>query len=102
MASRAAAIAYLVHTAAFLVPRPPTQRCSLRASVDARDASGETPLIKAAEAGDCDAVASLLQQGADAMAEHMRLSAERTRRRLMAVSVFPQPELPGYLIRESN
>ena len=40
--------------------------------------------------------------GADAMAEHMRLSAERTRRRLMAVSVFPQPELPGYLIRESN
>lgn len=39
--------------------------------------------------------------GADAMAEHMRLSAERTRRRLMAVSVFPQPELPGYLIRES-
>ncbi|SFH74962.1 GntR family transcriptional regulator [Albimonas pacifica] len=42
------------------------------------------------------------QAGADAMAEHMRLSAERTRRRLMAVSVFPQPELPGYLIRESN
>ena len=69
MASRAAAIAYLVHTAAFLVPRPPTQRCSLRASVDERDASGETPLIKAAEAGDCDAVASLLQQGADATAE---------------------------------
>jgi len=38
-------------------------------SVDARDESGETPLIKAAEAGDCDAVASLLQQGADATAE---------------------------------
>ena len=45
------------------------QRCSLRASVDERDASGETPLIKAAEAGDCDAVSSLLQQGADATAE---------------------------------
>ncbi|WP_339947230.1 GntR family transcriptional regulator [uncultured Albimonas sp.] len=40
--------------------------------------------------------------GADAMAEHMRLSAERTRRRLMAVSVFPQPDLPGYLIREND
>ena len=69
MACRAAALAFIVHTGAFLAPRTPTQRCSLRASVDARDASGETPLIKAAEAGDCDAVASLLQQGADATAE---------------------------------
>ena len=65
MASRAAAIAFLVHTDAFLAPRTPTQRCSLRASVDARDASGETPLIKAAEAGDCDAVGDLLRRGAD-------------------------------------
>ena len=59
----------LTTSTAFLAPRTPTQRCSLRASVDARDDSGETPLIKAAEAGDCDAVSSLLQQGADATAE---------------------------------
>ena len=65
MACRAAALAYLVHTAAFLAPRTPTQRCPLRASVDARDESGETPLIKAAEAGDCDAVGDLLRRGAD-------------------------------------
>ena len=69
MACRAAALAYLVHTAAFLVPRTPTQRCLLRASVDARDDSGETPLIKAAEVGDCTAVRDLLEQGADATAE---------------------------------
>ena len=63
---------------AFQCPSAHTRRCPVRlrqsidsvdASVDARDASGETPLIKAAEAGDCDAVASLLQQGADATAE---------------------------------
>ena len=65
MASRAAAIAFLVHTDAFLAPRTPTQRCSLPASVDARDDSGETPLIKAAEAGDSDAVGDLLRRGAD-------------------------------------
>ena len=69
MACRAVALAFIVHTGAFLAPRTLTQRCSLRASVNARDDSGETPLIKAAEAGDCDAVASLLQQGADATAE---------------------------------
>ena len=68
-AIRASFVACLVHTTAFLVPRTPTQRCSLRASVDARDAGGETPLIKAAEAGDCTAVRDLLEQGADATAE---------------------------------
>ena len=56
---------FVVHTTAFFAPRTPTQRCSLRASVDERDASGETPLIKAAEAGDCDAVGDLLRRGAD-------------------------------------
>ena len=54
---------------AAFVPAPKTQRCYLRAKVDERDESGETPLIKAAEAGDCDAVSSLLQQGADPTAE---------------------------------
>ena len=34
---------------------------------------------------------------AQALEEHLRLSAERTRKRLMAISVFPQPELPPYL-----
>ena len=58
----------LVTSTALLAPRTHT-RCSLRASVDERDDSGETPLIKAAEAGDCDAVASLLQRGADATTE---------------------------------
>ena len=38
-------------------------------SVDARDESGETPLIKAAEAGDCSAVRDLLKRGADPTAE---------------------------------
>ena len=68
-AIRASFVACLVHTAAFLVPRTPTQRCSLRASVDARDESGETPLIRAAEAGDCSAVSDLLERGADPTAE---------------------------------
>ncbi len=68
-AIRASFVACLVHTTAFLAPRTPTQRCSLRASVDARDASGETPLIKAAEAGDCSEVRDLLKRGADATAE---------------------------------
>ena len=64
---------------AFQRPSAHTRRCPVRLrqsidsqsidSVDARDDSGETPLIKAAEAGDCDAVSSLLQQGADATAE---------------------------------
>ena len=58
-------VALLLATSrAFLAPRTHT-RCLRRASVDARDASGETPLIKAAEAGDCDAVGDLLRRGAD-------------------------------------
>jgi len=34
---------------------------------------------------------------ASALEEHLNLSAERTRQRLMAMSVFPEPELPAYL-----
>ena len=58
----------LVTSTALLAPRTHT-RCSLRASVDERDASGETPLIKSAEAGDCTAVRDLLKRGADPLAE---------------------------------
>ena len=32
-----------------------------------------------------------------ALEEHLRLAARRTRQRLMAISVFPQPDLPPYL-----
>ena len=67
-ALRASFVACLVHTTALLAPRTHT-RCLRRASVDARDDSGETPLIKAAEAGDCTAVRDLLERGADAKAE---------------------------------
>lgn len=34
---------------------------------------------------------------ANAMEEHLHLSADRTRKRLMAFSVFPEPDLPDYL-----
>ena len=70
-ALRALFVAILVASPVAFIPAPKRQRCpvQLRQSVDACDESGETPLIKAAEAGDCDAVSSLLQQGADAMAE---------------------------------
>ena len=34
-----------------------------------------------------------------ALEEHLRLSAARTRKRLMAISVFPEPDLPDYLLR---
>lgn len=34
-----------------------------------------------------------------ALEEHLRLSAARTRQRLMAISVFPEPALPAYLKR---
>lgn len=34
---------------------------------------------------------------ARALEEHLRLSAARTRQRLMSISVFPEPDLPGYL-----
>lgn len=34
-----------------------------------------------------------------ALEEHLHLSAARTRQRLMSISVFPEPELPGYLRR---
>lgn len=36
---------------------------------------------------------------AQALEEHLRLSAARTRQRLMALAVFPQPEMPGYLVQ---
>lgn len=39
---------------------------------------------------------------ANALEEHLNLSAERTRKRLMAFSVFPEPELPDYLRRASD
>ncbi|RMH48490.1 MAG: GntR family transcriptional regulator [Alphaproteobacteria bacterium] len=42
------------------------------------------------------------QAAAAALEEHLRLSAERTRQRLMAISVFPRPELPAYLIRQKR
>jgi len=38
---------------------------------------------------------------AASLEEHMRLSAERTRQRLMALSVFPEPEPPRYLQRQA-
>ncbi len=38
---------------------------------------------------------------AAALAEHLKLSAERTRQRLMAISVFPEPQLPEYLQRQA-
>ena len=37
---------------------------------------------------------------AQSLGHHLDLSAERTRQRLMAVSVFPTPDLPGYLHRQ--
>lgn len=37
------------------------------------------------------------QGAAHALEEHLKLAAERTRQRLMAISVFPEPELPSYL-----
>jgi len=33
--------------------------------------------------------------------EHIRLSSIRTRQRLMAISVFPEPKLPRYLVRQT-
>ena len=41
------------------------------------------------------------QAAAQALEEHMRLAAERTRMRLMAISVFPEPDLPRYLQRQT-
>lgn len=43
-----------------------------------------------------------LTAAADAMEEHLHLSAARTRKRLMAFSVFPEPDLPDYLRRIST
>ncbi|MEX0279799.1 MAG: GntR family transcriptional regulator [Arenibacterium sp.] len=34
--------------------------------------------------------------------EHLKLSAERTRQRLMAISVFPEPDLPAYLQKQGH
>ncbi|MCP4381775.1 MAG: GntR family transcriptional regulator [Hyphomicrobiales bacterium] len=39
---------------------------------------------------------------AAALEEHLTLSAERTRRRLMATSVFPNPTLPKYLVAQAR
>lgn len=39
---------------------------------------------------------------ADGLAAHLALSAERTRQRLMAISVFPEPEPPGWLRRQAG
>lgn len=39
---------------------------------------------------------------ANALEEHLNLSAGRTRKRLMAFSVFPEPDLPDYLRRVSD
>ena len=39
---------------------------------------------------------------ANALEEHLNLSAARTRKRLMAFSVFPEPDLPNYLRRVSD
>ena len=36
---------------------------------------------------------------ASALEDHLRLSAARTRRRLMALAVFPEPDLPRFLAR---
>ena len=70
-ALRALFVAILLASPVAFVLSPKTQRCPvvLRQSVDTRDESGETPLIKAAEAGDCTAVRDLLEQGADATVE---------------------------------
>lgn len=38
---------------------------------------------------------------AQCLEEHIRLSAERTRQRFMAISVFPEPDLPAYLQKQS-
>ena len=42
------------------------------------------------------------QAAAQCLEEHIRLAAERTRQRLIAISVFPQPEMPGYLQPQSS
>ena len=42
------------------------------------------------------------ESAATAMEEHIRLSAARTRKRLMAFSVFTEPNLPNYLRRISS
>jgi DNA-binding GntR family transcriptional regulator len=39
------------------------------------------------------------QAAGAALEEHLRLSAARTRKRLMSISVFPEPDLPDYLRR---
>lgn len=40
------------------------------------------------------------QMAADALEEHLVLSAKRTRQRLMTLSVFPEPEFPRYLQKQ--
>jgi protein-tyrosine phosphatase len=72
--ARAAVALLLATSTAFQLPSARARRCPVRLrqsvdGVDARDASGETPLIKAAEAGDCTAVVDLLRRGADPNAQ---------------------------------
>lgn len=40
------------------------------------------------------------EAAAQCLEEHIRLSAERTRQRLIAISVFPPPKMPSYLLRQ--
>ncbi len=42
------------------------------------------------------------EAAAQSLGHHLDLSAERTRQRLMAISVFPSPDLPAYLQRQSH
>lgn len=41
------------------------------------------------------------QMAANALEEHLRLAARRTRQRLMTLSVFPEPEFPRYLVKRT-
>jgi DNA-binding GntR family transcriptional regulator len=41
------------------------------------------------------------RMAAQALEEHLRLAARRTRQRLMTISVFPEPEFPRYLVKRA-
>lgn len=42
------------------------------------------------------------RMAAQALEEHLRLAAQRTRQRLMTISVFPEPEFPRYLVKRAS